>query len=78
MKQIEDLLFPENGTLQANDEDTFTAQIVDEELDPIDCKFNNDGCVELDTEDYTYLTLSKQNLQLLLRLIRKAEKYYNQ
>ena len=72
---IEDKLFPENGKLIKNGEEA-KALIVDIELDPIECSFNNDGCVELNTDKYSYITLSKQNLKQLQRLINEAEKYY--
>jgi len=53
-----------------------TAKIVDEELDIINCTFNNDGCVEIDAKGYTYLVLSVQNLQTLIGLISEAEEKY--
>ena len=55
---------------------TVTAQIVDVELDPLDCTFNGDGCVEIETKDYSYITLTRANLEVLKRLINEAEKHY--
>jgi len=76
-KNIEDEMFPENNKLIIDSEGTAKALIVDEELDPIECVFNNDNCVQLNTEGYSYLTLSVDNLQQLIKLITKAEKHYN-
>jgi hypothetical protein len=73
---IEDVFFPENGELKINEEGTAYAEIVDAELDPVECKFNNDGCVEIETKGYTYITLTKENLQQLIDLIDEAEDHY--
>jgi hypothetical protein len=74
---IENELFPENGVLITNGEEA-TAIIVDIELDPIECVFNNDKCVELDVSGYEYITLSIGNLKTLKRLIEQAESYYKE
>lgn len=55
---------------------TIKTKIIDAESDVIKCKFNCDGCVELNTKDYTYITLSKANLKDLLNSIDKAEAEY--
>ena len=55
---------------------TIKTRIIDVEIDEIKCTFNNDGCVELDTDDYTYITLSKANLLGLINSIDKAEALY--
>lgn len=65
---IEKELFPKSGRLRRNG----TATIIDAELDPIECSFNRDGCVVLDTEGYTYLTLTRENLCLLIQMIDKV------
>jgi hypothetical protein len=51
-------------------------QLDDAELDVIKCKFNYDRCVELDTDSYSYLSLSIDNLYRLIELIEKSEKRY--
>ena len=55
---------------------TLTAEIIDAEVDIIKCRFNNDGCVELNTDDYSFITLSVTNLYNLIDLIEKAENKY--
>jgi hypothetical protein len=56
---------------------TIKATIIDAELDGIKCKFNYDDCVELNTKDYSYITLSRENLCQLIHLIDKAEALYD-
>jgi len=77
MSNLEKIMFPEHNKLIIDSEGTAKALIVDEELDTIECVFNNDNCVQLNTECYSYLTLSVDNLQQLIKLITKAEKHYN-
>lgn len=73
---IEKELFPESGKLKFSD-DGATALILDAELDPIKCNFNNDQCVELDVKDYGYITLSYENLEELIRMIEKVDLKYS-
>ena len=50
--------------------------IVDAELDGFKCKFNNDGCVEIHTEGYSHITLDRNTLIRLAKLIEKADQMY--
>lgn len=72
---IEKTLLPENGKL-IKDNETASAKILDAELDILNCSFNNDLCVEIETEGYGYITLTLENLENLKRLIIEAEEYY--
>lgn len=54
-----------------------TAKIIDAEMDEIKCTFNNDGCVELNAYDLTYITLTVDNLVTLIELIEQAELKYS-
>jgi hypothetical protein len=72
---IEDVIFPNNGKLIKR-KGIATATIIDEELDPIECAFNNDGCVQLKTDGYSYITLSVDNLFQLMDLIEDSDEYY--
>jgi hypothetical protein len=74
---IEKALYPKKNVLKQDKEGTLTSTIIDDELDSIKCTFNYDGCVELDTEGYSYLSLSIANLYELINLINKAEKRYS-
>lgn len=60
------------------DKDCATATIIDNELDPIHCNFNNDNCVGINTNDYSYITLSIENLYKLIDMIRQSHRIYNQ
>ncbi len=74
---IEDYLLPNRNTLlQDEGDDFYHTTILDAELDPAQCSFLGDDCVEIDTKDVTYLTLSIENLKELIQLIKKAEKEY--
>tara|TARA_Y100000385_G_scaffold256660_1_gene283280 strand:+ start:366 stop:629 length:264 start_codon:yes stop_codon:yes gene_type:complete len=77
MKNIEDLLFPNNRKLIINkEEDCLETCIVDIEIDPIDCTFIGDGCIKINTEDLTYIMLDFNNLYDMLDLIDQADSYY--
>ena len=52
------------------------ARIMDEEGDAIDIEFHYDGCVHLNTEDLSYLTLNINNLDTLKSLLIDAECWY--
>lgn len=71
---IEDVLFPLNGKLITNGDDV-SAQIVDAELDVIECEFDGESCVILNTNNLLYVTLTQENLSTLKKLISKADKY---
>jgi hypothetical protein len=66
---IEKELFPESNTLI----DNYRMQIVDAELDPVNCKFNGDGCVIIDTEGLQWVTLTLENLQVLMDAIEEVD-----
>lgn len=69
---IVEQLFPNAWKLKVEDEVT-TAIIIDMELDPFECSFYNDDCVEINTEEFTHITLSKDDLYRLIDLIEEAE-----
>jgi hypothetical protein len=74
---IEDVLFPNNGKLIIKGEDV-TATIIDAEIDPIDCDFNYDGTIKLNTEDYSHIHLSIENLYKMIELIQESEDYFKE
>ena len=77
-KEIKKVLYPTTklDVLKEDKEGSLSATIVDAELDAIECKFNYDKCVELDTDGYSYISLSLDNLYKLIELIEKSEKRY--
>tara|TARA_R110000851_G_scaffold265956_1_gene418523 strand:- start:251 stop:502 length:252 start_codon:yes stop_codon:yes gene_type:complete len=50
--------------------------IIDEEGDDINLSFNYDNCVNVDTEKYSYLTLSIENLYMMIQAIEDSEEEY--
>ena len=76
MSDLEKDLNEEVNVLQFDKEGNAFAEIFDEELDPIKLEFHYDGCVNVNCSGYEYLTLSQENLELMIYLIYKAEKYY--
>tara|TARA_R100000808_G_C2021639_1_gene69531 strand:+ start:196 stop:465 length:270 start_codon:yes stop_codon:yes gene_type:complete len=67
----------EGGTKEIiKTEDGFKAEIIDEELDPIECKFYGDYTVNINTKDYKYLILNIDNLETLIEMIHETEDYY--
>jgi len=71
-------MYPEANKLTKDKEGNYVAFIVDEELDPIEVEFHFDRCVHIKTKDYTFLTLSPENLDTLKRLIFEAEKLFEE
>ena len=69
-------IYPKHGELQVDEQGGIHTIIVDEETDGFTCKFNYDGCVEIDTDGYSYITLNPLALRHLANLIEEAEKIY--
>jgi len=73
---IEKELFPNSGKIMI-ELDRFRMQIVDAELDPIDVEFDGGNAVVIDASDYTYITLTANNLATLLEGIERCDEYIN-
>jgi len=50
--------------------------ILDAEGDLIDVSFLGDGCATIDTKGLEYITLSRENLNSIKNLLKKAEDYF--
>ena len=74
---INKILCEDEGVLKTKDE-VVTAKILDIELDPLELTFNNDECVQINTQGYSYITLSYSNLDQLQRLIDEAQEYFDE
>tara|TARA_Y100000592_G_scaffold68592_1_gene106573 strand:- start:252 stop:491 length:240 start_codon:yes stop_codon:yes gene_type:complete len=72
---IEEKIFPNSNKL-LNYNGNLSALIIDMELDPIRCKFNNDGGVKINTKNINFISLSRDNLIQLLNLIHESEIEY--
>jgi hypothetical protein len=68
----------ELGELIVNEDGSITTTILDQELDTIEVKFNGDSGVEINTEDYSYINLSKYTLIKLYEMVDKAERMYDE
>lgn len=60
--QIEEILFPNSGKLTIDDEGIGRFQIVDAELDGVNCTISEENVVELDVSDYKYISLTYDNV----------------
>jgi hypothetical protein len=75
-ENIEEVLYPNNNKLTYNEYE-ITTTIVDCELDDYECTFNADGIIQINTKDYTHITLNIEKLKQLIKLIKQAEMMYN-
>lgn len=70
---IEKILLPQGDILQVDNDGGGSVQILDAELDRLDCH-PEDGAVEINTEGYSYITLTLENLRVLKRIIHQFDK----
>lgn len=70
--RVEDLLFPENGKLKVDEDGNMSAMIVDAELDPIEIDLSEEGIALIETAKLTYVSLSREHLLTIDRLIKEA------
>lgn len=62
--------------LLMDDEGGLRANFVDEEGDLIECDFNNDDCITLNTENLTYMVLDRWVLERMIKLIDESTSIY--
>jgi hypothetical protein len=72
---IEKVLSPNQYTFEVIDGTIYT-QILDLELDPIECILQEDF-IELNTENLAYVQLDIAKLKTMIKLIKQAKTYYN-
>ena len=77
MDSIDDIISPNRGKLIIKDGVAY-GEILDAEMDVIEFVFNNDGCVEIKTKNYSFISLSYENLQDLQDLIEEADVFYSE
>lgn len=68
--------FPSAYKLKTDKEGNISTIIVDEELDGFECEFIGADSIQINTEGYSYITLSINKLYKLIELIEKAESKY--
>ena len=54
-----------------------TSSFTDAELDEINCEFLFDETVVIDTKDFEYITLTIENLEELIKMVKKSDKLFN-
>ena len=71
------ILVPDAYKLKKQKDGTLTSVIVDEEIDAFNVKFIGGECIEIDTDEMAYITLSINNLYQIIDLIEAAEYKYS-
>lgn len=74
--EIDKVLFPDSGKITISEEGVGSLQIVDAELDGINCTISEEGVVEIDVSDYTYISLSYNNILTLENFIYEMDEFY--
>lgn len=73
---IVNVLVPNAYKIKKRKDGTLTSVIVDEELDPFPVEFEGGNCIQIDTNEMAYITLSINTLYQIINLIEKAESKY--
>ena len=73
---IEKELFPESDELKIDENSVAKFQIVDAELDPIDCTIDEEDVVILDVSEYSYISLSYLNVDKLCHNMLRMNMLY--
>jgi hypothetical protein len=74
---IVNVLVPNAYKIKKRKDGILTSVIVDEEIDPFNVKFIGGECIEIDTDEMAYITLSINNLYQIIDLIEAAEYKYS-
>lgn len=70
---IVEVLVPDAYKLKKIRGGGYKSVIVDEELDPFDVQFHGDNCIEINTDEMRYITLSVNTLYDMIEMIEEAE-----
>ena len=73
---IVNVLVPNAYKLKKRKDGTYISVIVDEELDPFPVELEGGNCIQIDTNEMAYITLSINTLYQIINLIEKAESKY--
>lgn len=74
---IEKSIFPDAWKLKWNGE-YFESMIIDCEIDPFECSFIGDGSIEINTNGYAAIQLDVDGLKKIIKMIKEADKKYNE
>jgi len=73
---IDKVLFPDSDELTISEEGVGSFQIVDAELDGINCTINEEDVVVIDVSDYKYISLTYNNILALENFIYEMNEFY--
>jgi len=74
--EIDKVLFPNSGKITINEEGVGSIQIVEAELDGINCTISEEGVIEIDVSDYKYISLTYNNILALENFICEMNEFY--
>jgi hypothetical protein len=74
---IVNVLVPNAYKIKKRKDGTFISVIVDEEIDPFNVEFIGGDCIQIDTNEMAYITLSIDNLYQIIDLIEAVEYKYS-
>jgi hypothetical protein len=74
---IVNVLVPNAYKIKKRKDGTLISVIVDEEIDPFNVEFIGADCIQIDTNEMAYITLSIDNLYQIIDLIEAAEYKYS-
>jgi hypothetical protein len=73
---IDKVLFPDSDELTISEEGVGSFQIVDAELDGINCTIDEENVVVIDVSDYKYISLTYNNILTLENFIYEMNEFY--
>lgn len=73
---IDKVLFPDSDELTISEEGVGGFQIVDAELDGINCTIDEEDVVVIDVSDYKYISLTYNNILALENFIYEMNEFY--
>jgi hypothetical protein len=74
--KIDKVLFPDSDKLTISEEGVGSFQIVDAELDGINCTIDEEDVVVIDVSDYKYISLTYNNILTLENFIYEMNEFY--
>jgi hypothetical protein len=73
---IDKVLFPDSDELTISEEGVGSFQIVDAELDGINCTIDEENVVVIDVSDYKYISLTYNNILTIENFIYEMNEFY--
>ena len=76
--KIEEVLMDNELIITGNVEDGLKTNFLDANLDPFKVDFNYDDCATIKTNGSKYISISREKLIALAKLVELADKIYDQ